>query len=77
MNTALEVFAALASLTVFCGGIAAIVRVGYKQTSATQENTSALRELKAGIDKLDTRVNAHDVSIGILQDRMSNGRHRA
>jgi hypothetical protein len=71
MTTALEILAALGGVIAFPTAVWAIVRAGFRQANATRENTEALRSMTNAIDKLDRRVDDHDVAIAVLKDRLA------
>lgn len=49
----------------------------FKQVSATEENTVAVRELASSVGELKNMFNNHEVRIAVLEDRATRGEDRA
>jgi hypothetical protein len=65
----LAILGSLGGIVAFCGAIWVIVKAGFRQVSATEENTKALGRMTDAIGKLDTRVDQHDIDIAVLKDK--------
>lgn len=71
MVMALAILGSLGGVVAFATAVFFIVRAGFRQANATEENTKALNRNSEAIDKLDKRVDGHDIAIAVLRDRLS------
>lgn len=76
LNTALAILASLGGVAAFLGAIAVVVRAIFRQISAIEDNTGALKDLKTEVVKLDTVVSDHTMRIQRVEDRLATRRVR-
>jgi hypothetical protein len=57
-------------VVVLLGAIIAIGRGIFKQISATEENTVAVRDLTSHVARLEALYNGHETRIAVLEDRV-------
>jgi hypothetical protein len=60
----------IGGLVVLLTSIVVIGRAIFRQVTATEENTRAVRELAASVGKLDQMFNNHETRITVLEDRI-------
>jgi hypothetical protein len=68
MNAVL-ILSALGGGVSFLGAIVIIARAIFKQVSATEENTTATKELSDKMSRVMSQLNGHETRIRILEDR--------
>ena len=60
----------LGGLVILLSAIIVIGRGIFKQISATEENTTAVRDLSAQVGRLHDLYNGHETRISVLEDRL-------
>ena len=69
MNTLIAI-GGIGGVVVLLGAIIAIGRGIFKQISATEENTVAVKDLTAHVARLENLYQGHETRIAILEDRV-------
>jgi Na+-transporting methylmalonyl-CoA/oxaloacetate decarboxylase gamma subunit len=73
VNTGLVIVSSLGGIIAFLGLVALIIRGIFKIVNATEDNTTATRELSATMIKIVEKQNDHETRIAILEDRRHRG----
>jgi len=80
MNFAATLTSILVGGVVFLGAVVALARAIFRQASSTEANAKALNglaetitQLQGAIDRLDRRVDDHEVRLAVLDDRRMRG----
>lgn len=78
VNAAVVILGGLASLTVVCGGVWALIRSAQRQrrsvednTAATKANTEAIARLTAKVESLDSKVDTLGFRQGLQGERLT------
>jgi hypothetical protein len=66
----LAILGSLGGVAAFITAIYVIIKAAFGQVNATKENTKALNRVSDTIDKLDKRVDQHDIDIAVIKDRL-------
>ena len=69
MNTLIAI-GGIGGVVVLLGAIIAIGRGIFKQISATEENTVAVKDLTTHVSRLENLYQGHETRIAILEDRV-------
>lgn len=69
MNTLIAI-GGLGGVIVLLGAIIAVGRGVFRQISATEENTDAVKKLTADIGQLQSMFHNHETRIAVLEDRI-------
>lgn len=67
MITVFTVLGALGGLVAFGAAVFTVVRAIFRQVGATEDNTSALRDMRGALDRLDTAVRTQGERISALE----------
>ena len=68
--TSLVAIGGFGGIVVLLGAIITIGRGIFKQISATQDNTEAVRDLTTHVARLEALYNGHESRISVLEDRV-------
>lgn len=65
----LGILGAIGGVAAFGGGVWVLVKGIFRIVSSTEDNTDAIKNLTAEVQKIGTRINGVEVRLAVVEDR--------